>query len=110
MGHIDDWRPEYYDPRDVIVPDWLPDTEASRADIAAQYTTLSRLDQGVGLVLQEMRSAGYQEVTPSSLTTEFKELMLRILWYYSALTMAYLFHWARKKRIPFEIQLYFHNK
>ena len=27
------------------VPAWLPDTAATRADIAAQYTTLSRLDQ-----------------------------------------------------------------
>ena len=27
------------------VPAWLPDTAATRADISAQYTTLSRLDQ-----------------------------------------------------------------
>ena len=29
----------------VLVPAWLPDTPSTRADIAAQYTTLSRLDQ-----------------------------------------------------------------
>ncbi|KAH9628181.1 hypothetical protein HF086_006812 [Spodoptera exigua] len=39
------------------------DTEAARRDIAAQYTTISRLDQGVGLVLQELQSAGHAEDT-----------------------------------------------
>ena len=29
----------------MLVPAWLPDTPSTRADIAAQYTTLSRLDQ-----------------------------------------------------------------
>lgn len=29
------------------VPPFVPDTPAARADLAAQYTTVSRLDQGV---------------------------------------------------------------
>ncbi|KAF7658660.1 hypothetical protein LDENG_00009700 [Lucifuga dentata] len=63
MGRIPDWTPEYYTPEQVKVPPFVPDTPAARADIAAQYTTVSRLDQGVGLVLQELRDAGYENDT-----------------------------------------------
>ena len=63
MGTIPDWTPVLYKPEDVVVPAYLPDTPATREDIAAQYTTISRLDQGVGLVLQELHQAGHQEDT-----------------------------------------------
>ena len=46
MGNIPDWKPTHYTPDEVLVPPFVPDTPASRADIAAQYTTISRLDQG----------------------------------------------------------------
>lgn len=63
MGRIPDWKPVYYTPEQVKVPPFVPDTPASRADLAAQYTTVSRLDQGIGLVLQELRDAGYENDT-----------------------------------------------
>ena len=63
MGDIPDWEPVFYKPHQVEVPHWLPDTPATREDIAAQYTTLSRLDQGVGLVLRELELAGREEDT-----------------------------------------------
>lgn len=63
MGRIPDWTPEYYKPEQVKVPPFVPDTPAARADLAAQYTTVSRLDQGIGLVLQELRDAGYENNT-----------------------------------------------
>ncbi|XP_068178611.1 N-sulphoglucosamine sulphohydrolase [Antennarius striatus] len=63
MGTIPDWKPEYYTPEQVKVPPFVPNTPASRADLAAQYTTVSRLDQGIGLVLQELREAGYENDT-----------------------------------------------
>ena len=53
----------FYGHFQVLVPHWLPDTPATREDIAAQYTTLSRLDQGVGLVLRELQMAGHTEDT-----------------------------------------------
>ncbi|XP_077427238.1 N-sulfoglucosamine sulfohydrolase isoform X2 [Vanacampus margaritifer] len=59
MGRIPDWTPQYYTPEQVKVPPFVPDTPAARADLAALYTTVSRLDQGIGLVLQELRDAGY---------------------------------------------------
>ena len=46
MGLIPDWKPVVYQPSDIIVPYFIPDTEAARIDLAAQYTTISRLDQG----------------------------------------------------------------
>ena len=46
MGTIPDWKPVIYDPKDVLVPYFVQDTPAARSDIAKQYTTISRLDQG----------------------------------------------------------------
>uniref|UniRef100_A0A0A9WTF1 N-sulfoglucosamine sulfohydrolase n=2 Tax=Lygus hesperus TaxID=30085 RepID=A0A0A9WTF1_LYGHE len=54
-GLIPDWTPVIYRPEDVFVPYYVQDTPAAREDIAAQYTTISRLDTGVGLVLEELR-------------------------------------------------------
>ena len=45
-GVIPDWKPTVYDPSEVEVPYFLPDTPATRGDIASQYKTYSRLDQG----------------------------------------------------------------
>ncbi|CAM1291138.1 SGSH (predicted) [Pycnogonum litorale] len=58
MGLIEDWKPISYDAADVIVPYFVPNTSESRRDIASQYTTISRLDQGVGLILNELRLSG----------------------------------------------------
>uniref|UniRef100_A0A1A7WP27 N-sulfoglucosamine sulfohydrolase (Sulfamidase) n=1 Tax=Iconisemion striatum TaxID=60296 RepID=A0A1A7WP27_9TELE len=63
MGRIPDWKPVYYTPDQVKVPPFVPDTPTARADLAAQYTTVSRLDQGIGLVLQELRDADYENNT-----------------------------------------------
>ena len=49
MGVIKDWEPTYYDPRSVIVPEFVQDTPAARQDLADQYTTVSRMDQGTYL-------------------------------------------------------------
>lgn len=45
-GVIADWKPKYYDPAAVEVPYNVQDTPSAREDISAQYTTISRLDQG----------------------------------------------------------------
>ncbi len=46
MGIIQDWQPVHYSEDEVPVPYFSQDTPAVRKDIAAQYTTMSRLDQG----------------------------------------------------------------
>uniref|UniRef100_A0A1Q3FX62 Putative heparan n-sulfatase n=1 Tax=Culex tarsalis TaxID=7177 RepID=A0A1Q3FX62_CULTA len=63
MGLIPDWHPIYYVWDELILPYYVPDTEPARRDVAAQYTTISRLDQGVGLVLQELKDAGLEQDT-----------------------------------------------
>ncbi|KAG4080106.1 hypothetical protein HA402_008177 [Bradysia odoriphaga] len=63
MGLIPDWHPIYYQWDEIDLPYYVPDTEPARRDVAAQYTTISRLDQGVGLVLKELTAAGHQDDT-----------------------------------------------
>ncbi|KAG8129190.1 hypothetical protein E2320_015867 [Naja naja] len=63
MGWIPDWKPELYHPDQVQVPYFVPDTPAAREDLAAQYTTVGRMDQGLGLVLEELHHAGFHNST-----------------------------------------------
>ena len=63
MGLISDWHPIDYSSDDVLVPYFVQDTPAVRKDFAAQYRTISRLDQGVGLIMQELRAAGFEDNT-----------------------------------------------
>ena len=62
-GLIPDWHPIDYDPEDVDVPYFVPDTPEAREDIAAQYRTISRLDQGIGLMLELLTRHGYDSNT-----------------------------------------------
>eukprot|EP00505_MAST-04D_sp_SCG-Rhode-Island_P005625 Stramenopile-MAST_4_protein_5625 len=56
---IPDWpNPRWYDPKDVIVPPFLPDNAAVREDIAAQYTAWDRLDTGIGVIMNELEQEG----------------------------------------------------
>ena len=58
QGIIPDWHPVEYDPSEVEVPYYLPDTPAVRSEIANMYKTISRLDQGVGLMIQALTEYG----------------------------------------------------
>ncbi|XP_071954621.1 N-sulphoglucosamine sulphohydrolase-like [Antedon mediterranea] len=59
FGSIEDWKPTYYALEDVAVPPYLPDTPETRKDISAQYTTYSRLDQGIGLIMKQLELTGH---------------------------------------------------
>jgi len=52
-----------YDPRDVVVPDFLPDSPASRAEIAQYYQSISRIDQGLGRLVEILKARGKWENT-----------------------------------------------
>lgn len=52
-----------YDPRDVVVPYHLPDRPEVREDLADYYQAASRMDHGVGLVLEELKKAGHADDT-----------------------------------------------
>jgi N-sulfoglucosamine sulfohydrolase len=55
--------PVRYRPADVRVPAHLPDTPASRAELAEYYQAVSRLDQGVGRLIALLKAAGQYEHT-----------------------------------------------
>ena len=52
-----------YDPAEVIVPDYFPDTPAVRQDLADYYKFVTRFDHNVGMVLEELERAGRIEDT-----------------------------------------------
>ena len=52
-----------YSPEDVIVPPFLPDTPACRAELAQYYQSVSRIDQGVGRLMQYVKEADAYEDT-----------------------------------------------
>jgi len=52
-----------YDPKDVIVPPFLPDSPECRAELAQYYQAVSRVDQGVGKLLSVLKDAGKDDNT-----------------------------------------------
>ncbi len=52
-----------YDPGKVVVPYHLPDTPEVRRDLADYYQSVSRMDRGVGLLLDVLRELGQLEDT-----------------------------------------------
>ncbi|KAK3696272.1 hypothetical protein RRG08_027712 [Elysia crispata] len=63
MGIIPDWKPVHYSPEEIVVPYHVQDTPKARSDIAAQYTTIGRMDQGVKLMLQLLEKHGHLDDT-----------------------------------------------
>ncbi|CAN5328900.1 sulfatase [soil metagenome] len=53
----------FYDPADVIVPPFLPDTPETRAELAQYYQSISRIDQGVGRLIEILRETGKWDET-----------------------------------------------
>lgn len=53
----------HYNPADVIVPAFLPDTPACRAELAQYYESVSRVDQGLGRLIDVLREAGVYDDT-----------------------------------------------
>ena len=52
-----------YSPRDVIVPNFLPDHPAVRQELAEYYQAISRLDGGIGMMVRVLEEAGRAEGT-----------------------------------------------
>ncbi len=52
-----------YDPKDVAVPDFLPDIPECRAELAQYYQSVSRVDQGVGRLIEHLKNAGKYDNT-----------------------------------------------
>jgi N-sulfoglucosamine sulfohydrolase len=52
-----------YDPAQVVVPGFLPDTPTCRAEIAQYYQSVSRIDQGLGRLIQILKESGQWDDT-----------------------------------------------
>ena len=52
-----------YDPDDVLVPDFLPDTPEMRKELAEYYQSVSRLDQGVGKLIELLKRTNQYDNT-----------------------------------------------
>lgn len=52
-----------YKPESVIVPPFLPDTKACRAELAQYYQSISRLDQGVERLIEHLKASGHYDNT-----------------------------------------------
>jgi len=55
--------PVVYDPDEVEVPAWLPDQPEVRAELAAYYQAVSRVDQGLGVLLDALEETGHSDDT-----------------------------------------------
>jgi len=58
-----DVKTNRYDPRRVPVPSHLPDLPAVRMDLAEYYESISRLDTGVGMILDDLATIGRADDT-----------------------------------------------
>lgn len=59
-----------YDPADVVVPGFLPDTPETRRDLAEYYQAVSRFDQCVGAVLRALEASGRADETLVMITSD----------------------------------------
>jgi len=50
-------------PEDIVVPPWLSDHREVREELAEYYQSISRLDQGVGLMLKAIADTGHEDDT-----------------------------------------------
>lgn len=56
-------KPVTYDPKSVPIPRHLPDIPVVRRDLAEYYESLSRLDTGVGMILDDLAETGRADDT-----------------------------------------------
>jgi N-sulfoglucosamine sulfohydrolase len=55
--------PVEYDPNDVIVPPFIPDRPKDRVQMAQYYQSVSRIDQGLGRLIEIVKKAGKYDNT-----------------------------------------------
>jgi N-sulfoglucosamine sulfohydrolase len=56
-------EPVHYEPADVVVPPFLPDTPTCRAELAQYYESVSRADAGLGRLVEILKQAGKYDDT-----------------------------------------------
>jgi N-sulfoglucosamine sulfohydrolase len=57
------YKPPHYDPAQISVPTFLPDTPMVREQIAGYYQQVSRADHGLGLAIEALKKSGHYDDT-----------------------------------------------
>lgn len=60
----------YYNPDDVPVPNFLPDTPTARSELAMYSESISRIDQGLGRLVRHLQDAGLYDKTAIIFTSD----------------------------------------
>ena len=60
----------FFDPADVVVPPFLPDTPETRSELAHYYQSCSRIDQGVAALVQILKDADLYDKTMIVFTSD----------------------------------------
>ncbi len=60
----------FYEPRDVPVPAFLPDTTETREELAQYYQSCSRIDQGLGRLIEILKQADLYDKTMIVFTSD----------------------------------------
>lgn len=63
-------KEQFYDPKDVNVPSFLPDTPECRAELAQYYQSVSRVDTGLGRLVELLKEAGVYDKTLIVVTSD----------------------------------------
>ncbi|EMI45500.1 heparan N-sulfatase [Rhodopirellula sp. SWK7] len=60
----------FFDPADVVVPPFLPDTPETRSELAQYYQSCSRIDQGVARLVRILKDADLYDKTMIVFTSD----------------------------------------
>lgn len=60
----------FYKPEEVFVPPFLPDTPTCRAELVQYYQSVSRVDRGIGRLVEVLKEAGVYEKTLIVITSD----------------------------------------
>ncbi|TWU24266.1 Arylsulfatase [Novipirellula galeiformis] len=60
----------FYDPKDVVVPAFLPDTPETREELAQYYQSCSRIDQGVARLVEILKANDLYDKTMIVFTSD----------------------------------------
>ncbi len=61
---------QHYDASELTVPSFLPDRPSCRAELAMYYQSISRIDQGIGRLVQSLKDRGVWEQTVIIFTSD----------------------------------------
>ncbi|MGB7327570.1 MAG: sulfatase [Rubripirellula sp.] len=60
----------FYDPADVVVPPFLPDTKETREELAQYYQSIARVDQGIARLVEILKEADLYDKTMIVFTSD----------------------------------------